>query len=60
MKSQSVLVILDQIRQLSDSAQRELFGELHSLIKRNGPRLTHRLSELRGLGKEIWAGTDAQ
>jgi hypothetical protein len=54
--------ILQQAKTLSGQERKELVKLLvDSLdIPEAVPRQQQRLSELRGLGKEIWAGIDAQ
>ena len=54
--------ILQQAKTLSGSERKELVKLLvDSLdVPEAVPRQQRRLSELRGLGKEIWEGIDAQ
>jgi hypothetical protein len=54
--------ILQQAKTLSVQERKELVKLLvDSLdVPETGPRQQRRLSELRGLGKEIWEGIDAQ
>ena len=53
--------ILDQVRRLDPTEQVDLMEELVALVR---PHVTARkprsILELRGLGKEIWQGIDAQ
>ena len=53
--------ILQQANALSGPERKELVKLLvDSLDVPEAPRQQRRLSELRGLGKEIWEGIDAQ
>ncbi|MFN8512245.1 MAG: hypothetical protein U0841_06570 [Chloroflexia bacterium] len=53
--------VLAQVRRLDADAQRRLLIELTLLIEQEAlPQPKHSLRELRGLGKEIWEGIDAQ
>lgn len=53
--------IVRQILALTASEQRRLLELLTPLILReDSPRPVRSLLELRGLGKEIWEGMDAQ
>jgi hypothetical protein len=57
----TVAEILEQAQALSPEERKELVKLLVDTLDaemKTAPR--RRLSELRGLGKEIWAGVDAQ
>jgi hypothetical protein len=58
----TIAEILHQAKTLSPQERKELVKLLvDSLdVPETGPRQQRRLSELRGLGKEIWEGIDAQ
>ena len=53
-----------QIRQLlpylTPEERERLAEELKSMIENEEKRPRHQITELEGLGKEIWEGTDAQ
>jgi hypothetical protein len=52
--------ILAQVRLLDPGEQADLLGELAELVRKQLPRQRTSIRELRGLGKEIWEGIDAQ
>ena len=58
----TIIEILQQAKTLSGPERKELVKLLvDSLdVPAAAPRQLRRLSELRGLGKEIWEGIDAQ
>jgi len=58
----TVLEVLEQAKALSPQERKELMKLLVDTLGVPEPAATRRrrLSELRGLGKEIWAGIDAQ
>lgn len=56
----SVADILEQAKLLSPHEQEELAKLLMDWMETAPLKPPHRLSELRGLGKEIWQGMDAQ
>jgi ribosomal protein L7/L12 len=58
----TIAEILEQAKTLSVQERKELVKLLvDSLdVPEAAPRQQRRLSELRGLGKEIWEGIDAQ
>ncbi len=58
----TVLELLEQAKTLTPRERKELAKLLiDSLdVETVQPARKHRLSELRGLGKEIWQGIDAQ
>ncbi len=58
----TVLEVLEQAKALSPQERKQLVKLLVDTLDVPEPAATRqrRLSELRGLGKEIWAGIDAQ
>jgi hypothetical protein len=58
----TIAEILHQAKTLSVQERKELVKLLVDSLDVHvaGPRQQRRLSELRGLGKEIWEGIDAQ
>jgi hypothetical protein len=56
--------ILNRFERLSTADQLQLLEYLVALMRRqimdHPPRTRHSIMELRGLGKEIWEGIDAQ
>ncbi len=58
----TVLEVLEQAKALKPSERKELVKLLIDTldVSEVSTSRPHRLSELRGLGKEIWAGIDAQ
>jgi hypothetical protein len=53
--------VLAQIRRLDPAARRRLLSELTEIVEQeNTTQPVRSLRELRGLGKEIWEGIDAQ
>lgn len=52
--------ILEQARTLSLEERKELAKLLIDMMDAETSPASRRLSELRGLGKEIWTGIDAQ
>lgn len=53
--------VLAQVRRLGAEEQRRLLGELIALVEDEDVAPMRRsLRELRGVGKEVWAGIDAQ
>ncbi len=56
----TVADILEQAKLLSPHEQEELAKLLMDWMETTPLKPSHRLSELRGLGKEIWQGMDAQ
>ena len=55
----SVAEVLQQAKALSPSERKELIKSLLDLLAADAQGLKRRLSELRGLGKEIWQDVDA-
>ena len=58
----TIAQILQQARTLSPEDRKELVKQMIDLLEvgEAHPGPSRRLSELRGLGKEIWEGIDAQ
>jgi len=57
----SVAEILEEVRALSLEERKQLIKLMvDTLTETPEPPKKHSLMELRGLGKEIWAGIDAQ
>lgn len=56
----SVAEILEQAKTLTAEERKELTKLLIDMMDAGHPPAQRRLSELRGLGKEIWQGIDAQ
>ena len=53
--------ILTQIQQLDMAAQHRLLLELTALVEQQSTaQAAHSIREMRGLGKAIWEGIDAQ
>jgi hypothetical protein len=57
----TIAEILEQARKLTPQERKELAKLLIDMMDtETRPSQQRRLTELRGLGKEIWAGIDAQ
>ena len=56
----TITEILDQAKALSPQEQKELAKLLIDMLDVSSTLARRHLSELRGLGKEIWEGIDAQ
>lgn len=56
----TVVEVMRQAKALSPRERKELVKSLIDLIASDAQRPKRRLSELQGLGKEIWEGVDAQ
>lgn len=56
----TVTDVLEQAKALTPQERKELTKLLIDLMDAGSPSAPRRLSELRGLGKEIWQGIDAQ
>ena len=56
----TVAEVLEQVKALSPEERKELANLLIGLVDLETTSLQRRLSELRGVGKEIWQGVDAQ
>ena len=56
----TVAEVLEQVKALSPEERNELTALLIGLVDLDTTSLQRRLSELRGVGKEIWQGVDAQ
>jgi hypothetical protein len=56
----TVAEVLEQAKTLNPQQRQELISLLTDLPAADGIAKPRRLSELRGLGEEIWQGLDAQ
>lgn len=56
----TVIDLLEQAKALEQRQQIELIKLLVDHVASQPPKPKRSLSELRGLGKEIWQGVDAQ
>ena len=56
----TVAEVLEQVKALSPEERNELANLLIGLVDLDTTSLQRRLSELRGVGKEIWQDVDAQ
>jgi hypothetical protein len=56
----TVTEIMKQAQSLSPQDRKELVKLLVDTLEVSSDSKPRRLSELRGLGKELWDGTDAQ
>lgn len=56
----TITEILEQAKTLTPEERKELTKMLIDMMDAGYPPTQRRLSELRGLGKEIWQGIDAQ
>jgi hypothetical protein len=56
----SIQEMIEQAKALSPQERKELAKSLIDMMDAGTAHPQRRLSELRGLGKEIWAGIDAQ
>lgn len=57
----SIETMLKEIQALSVEERKQLITIIEDTLKEEAPELPlHDIRELRGLGKEIWAGIDAQ
>jgi hypothetical protein len=56
----TITEILEQAKALSPQERKELAKLLIDMADIEAVSTQRRLSELRGLGKEIWVGVDAQ
>ena len=52
--------VLDRISRLSRQQKAKLLAQLPSLIRKDDGGPKRSITELKGLGKEIWKGIDAQ
>ena len=52
--------LLTRIRKLDAEEQIQLLGELTPRVNAKQTGKKHSVTELKGLGKEIWEGIDAQ
>ena len=61
MSSNAYREILEQIQRLTPDEQRQLIKDIEAMLHRQAkPKHRHSIMELKGLGKEIWEGIDAQ
>lgn len=51
---------IQEIRGLSPADRLQLLALIAQDLVQSPAKTSHRITELRGLGKEIWAGIDAQ
>ena len=56
----TIAEVLEQAKALSPHERKELAKLLIDLLGADAPSPQRRFSELRGVGKEIWQGIDAQ
>lgn len=56
----SVIEIMQQAQGLSPQERKQLAMLLVESLEVSEPKPKRRISELRGLGKELWKGIDAQ
>lgn len=56
----TITEILEQAKKLTPQERKELAKLLIDMMDTGTPHAQRRLSELRGLGKEIWTGIDPQ
>ena len=56
----TITEILEQAKTLTPEERKELAKMLIDMMDAGTPPAQRRLSELRGLGKDIWQGIDAQ
>ena len=59
MASPSTVDIISQIRNLPVDQQRDLLDQLHALVPPTDDDPRPRITDLEGLGQEIWQGIDA-
>lgn len=52
--------LLEEAERLDAKDQERLLADLTALMRRQGSRRARSILELRGLGKEVWHGVDAQ
>lgn len=60
MKTSIYLNIKKQFAVLNERERKKLLKELSQLVHTNKDAVKRDILELRGLGKEIWEGMDAQ
>jgi hypothetical protein len=60
MASLSTVQILSQIQSLPEDEQRDLIEQLNALVSTWDDEPRPRITDLEGLGEEIWQGIDAQ
>jgi hypothetical protein len=56
----TITQIMEQAKTLSVQERRELITLLHASLQEDHAQNKHSILELAGLGREIWAGRDAQ
>lgn len=56
----SLTTILEQAKALTPQERETLITYLQASLAEEVPKSGHSIMELRGLGKEIWQGVDAQ
>jgi len=54
------LDVLDRVERLESQEQRRLLGDIAAMLRRRASERPTSILELRGLGKEVWEGVDAQ
>ena len=52
--------LLDRVRRLESQEQLRLLGDIAVMLRRRTSGGPASILELRGLGKEVWDGVDAQ
>ncbi len=60
MLTNTYLQIQQLLPYLTDEERTQLLEELKSMVEDVEKRPKHQITELQGLGKEIWEGIDAQ
>ena len=60
MSADQLAELLTQVRDLPLADQARLLEELRQILAANGDHKTRRLLELKGLGRAVWGGVDAQ
>jgi hypothetical protein len=60
MNIATVTQIIDQVKQLPQAQRRELLDQLVELVGSIEDEPRTRITDLEGLGAEIWQGRDAQ
>jgi hypothetical protein len=52
--------LLDRVERLESQEQLRLLGDIAAMLRRRTSGRPVSILELRGLGKEVWEGVDAQ
>jgi len=52
--------VLEEAMLLDQEEQLRLLVDLAAMVRRSGNGRPHSILELRGMGKEVWEGVDAQ